>query len=175
MKHYYLLASLPTLVLGEPVPFDGDELLARSANFLGPSELDELRRAVEGRTHEGISGFSRRWTAADTQLRNAAVRVRASKLGTEPKSYLREHAGYDTYIEKAVADAYAKPNPLERELALDRHRWQMLEDLAKTDPFGFDGLLAWALKLGIAVRWAGLKDEAGRKRVADVLETMGTV
>ena len=175
MKYYYLVASLPTLVLGEPVPFGGEALLERAGNFLPAKELEELRRVVGGRVREGVSAFSRRWSAADAQLRNAAVRVRAGKRGVEPKEWLREHEGFDTYIEKAVADAYAKPDPLERELALDRHRWQMLDEMVLTDPFGFPAVLAWALKLGIAARWAALGDDAGRKNVANVLETMGTV
>jgi hypothetical protein len=175
VKHYYLVASLPTLVLGEPAPLGGEELLERAGNFLLPNELDELRRVVEGRVREGVSEFSRRWSAADAQLRNAAARVRAGKRGVEPKEWLREHEGFDTYMEKAVADAYAKPNPLERELSLDRHRWQTIDEMVLMDPFGFSAVLAWALKLGIAARWAGMSDEAGRKNVADVLETMGTV
>lgn len=175
MNHYYLVASLPTLVLGEPPPLPPEAILHKCANLLEQSELDELRRVLEGRVGEGVSEFSRRWVRADTQLRNAAARVRAGRLAAEPKRYLREHAGFDTYIEKAVTDAYAKPNPLERELAIDRHRWQMLDEMILTEPFGLAAVLAWALKLRIVTRWAGMEEDAGRQNVADVLEEMGTV
>ena len=33
------------------------------------------------------------------------------------------------------------------------------------DPFGFPALLAFAVKLGIAARWAAMKDEAGQASI----------
>jgi hypothetical protein len=72
-------------------------------------------------------------------------------------------------VEKAVTDAFAKPNPLERELTLDRCRWQLADDLALRAAFGLSAVLAYAVKLQIAARWAGLKDEPGRQRVEELV------
>jgi hypothetical protein len=175
VSHYYLVASLPTLVMGEPPPATGDDLLVRWANLLTEAELRELALAFGGRVAEGQSDFSKRWTQLETQLRNAVARVRSGKLSLEPREYLKEHTGYDTYIEKAVTDAYARPNPLERELSLDHHRWQLLDELILADRFGFPSLVAFAIKLGIAARWAAMKDEAGQARLDQTLEQMTKV
>ncbi len=175
MNYYYLVAGLPTLALGEPPPRAAADFLPACAHLVGPAELEELRRALEGRTEEGVTDFLRQWTRTETQLRNAAARVRAGRLSVEPGAHLQEHAGWDTYVEKAVVDAYAKPNPLERELALDHFRWKMLEEMVLMEPFGLGALLAYAIRLRMAMRWAGMQEETGREKLEKTLEEMTKV
>ena len=163
MNAYYLVASLPALALGDPPPFSRAEMPARCANMLSEAEQIELQLLLEGREGECTSGFVRHWHRADTQMRNAVARIRAGKLQMDAGPYLRDHEGFDVSLEKAVADAYARPNPMERELALDRCRWHLLDGLILEEPFAFSAVLAWAVKLRLAERWAGLKDETGRK------------
>ena len=66
-----------------------------------------------------------------------------------------------------VTDALARPTPLERTVELDRCRWHVAEDLARRDPFGISAVLAFAVKLRIAQRWAAMSDETGRARVEE--------
>ena len=56
-------------------------------------------------------------------------------------------------------------DPLERELALDRLRWTLLDELAVSQAFGFQAVLAYGLKLRLAEKWAAM-DEAEGLRVA---------
>ncbi|MBP7829605.1 MAG: DUF2764 family protein [Kiritimatiellae bacterium] len=172
MKPYYLVASLPTLVLGDPLPLDAEAFRAACANMLDDSEMAELTLMLEDRVDEASSGFAKAWLNADRQLRNAVARVRAGRRSAEVRSFLREHEGYDVGIEKAVTDAYTRPDPLERELFLDRYRWQRLDDLAREEPFGFAAVLAYALKLRLSARWAGLNDEAGAARLTELLKEL---
>ena len=172
MKPYFLVASLPTLVLGDPPPLDAAGLLGRCEHLLGAADRAELSLMLEGRLDESAAPLARRWRNIDTQLRNAAARVRAGRRGADLRETQREHEGFDVSIEKAVTDAYTRPNPLERELFLDRYRWQRLDDLARENPFGFEALLAYALRLRLALRWADLKDEPGRTRLAERIEAM---
>lgn len=172
MKHYYLVSSLPELTLGEPPPFSSDALRDRFQSLLNKRELRELELFLAGRETEAESEFARRWRAADTQLRNAAARSRAVKCGVEPHGFLKTHVGFDVFVEKAVADAFAKTNPLERELALDRLRWRLLDDFTREDPFAFSVLTAFVIRLRIVERWAGLKEELGRRAVARTLKTL---
>lgn len=171
MSYYYIVASLPTLVLGEPPPYSGAELLRHVANVLEAEDLAELALVLEGREADGRSAFAREWVGTDAQIRNAIVRTRAAKLSLEARPYLREHPGYDVSIEKAVADAYAKPNPLERELSLDRLRWKHLEDRVAQEPFSLAAVLAFAIRLRIAARWAALEERAGRAKLDELLKT----
>lgn len=174
MNCYYLVASLPTLALGDPPPWPSGETAARCANMLDEAQVAELRLFLEGREGEASSGFARQWRNADTQLRNAVARVRAARHSLEARPHLREHEGFDVSLEKGVADAYAKPNPLERALELDRLRWKLLDSLVLNEPFGFSAVLAWALKLRMVERWAALTEKEGRKQfealVADAMK-----
>lgn len=172
MKPYYLVASLPTLVLGEPPPLDAAGLLSRCEHLLGADDRAELALALEGRWAESSAEFLRRWRNADTQLRNAVARIRAARRAADLHGALREHEGFDVCIEKAATDAYTRPNPLERELFLDRYRWQILDDLSRATPFGVEALLAYAVKLRLALRWAAIQDEAGRARLNELIEGM---
>jgi len=180
VKPYYLSASLPTLVLGDPLPLDAAALRTACANLLDDAEMAELTLMLEGRVEEGASDFAKAWRTVDTQLRNAVAMIRASHRTVEARPYLRGHEGFDVSLEKMVTDAYTRPNPLERELFLDRYRWQRLDDLAREAQFGFASILAYALKLRLAARWAVLTDEAGGQRLAEWLkeldkkETRGT-
>ena len=49
MSYYYIVASLPTLVLGEPPPYSGEEMLRLVANVLEAGDLAELALVLEGR------------------------------------------------------------------------------------------------------------------------------
>ena len=174
MKHYYLVASLPTLVLGEPPAFGTEEMAAKCANVLSDSERQELALVLEGRESESANPFLAAWMEIDTQLRNSIARVRASKLSVESRPYLHEHRDFNVGLEKAVTDAYTKPNPYEREMEIDRFRWETLDEMVLTRRFSFDDVLAWALKLRIAERWAKMTEEAGREHFEKLAETTGS-
>ena len=172
MKYTYLAASLPTLVFGAPPPFGVAEFRAKCEGVLSRADLAALDALLAGAPAPGV-GFVAEWQARETQLRNGVVRARAAHLGVEARPYLRDHAGWDMTVAKAVTDAFAKPNPLDREQELDRCRWRMAEDLARFEPFGLAAVLAFAVKLGIAERWAGLVEDAGVKRVEDFVGAAG--
>jgi hypothetical protein len=171
MIYYYLAASLPTLVLGDPPPVSMEVFLVSSATVLSPQDQVELDLLLAGRAAEGSSRFARQWQAVDTQLRNAVARLRGQRLGQDVKAYLHEHEGYDVSLQKGVTDAFTKPNPLERELALDRCRWSRLDDLAGQAPFGLSAILAFAVKLQITERWTTLLEDVGKERVEALLES----
>ena len=161
MKYYYLVASLPLFVLGERTPFTTDAFREQCAGLLAEEDLAELDRLLALPEGQGHSAFARAWQAEAHRLGNALARWRASQRGVEPTPYIRLPDEHDAGAAKAVADAYAQPDPLERELALDRWRWQALDQLTYADAFGLPTVLAYALKLRIGARWAGLTEEDG--------------
>ena len=140
--YYYLVASLPTLVFGDPPPFPPETYVGRCADFLKPGDHRELALVLAGRASEGATGFARQWFAADTQLRNAVARQRAVRWNVEAGSSQKSHPGFSVCAEKTVTDAFAKPTPLEREMELDRFRWELLDDLAREQPFGLPAVIA---------------------------------
>jgi hypothetical protein len=169
MKYYYLAASLPALALDQPPPFSFSGFRALCAGHLGDDDmaaLDELDRPPAGPPRHP---FVRAWAAAETRLRNAVARARAARLRRDPAESLREQEGADFFTEKAVADAMARPDPLEREMALDRLRWRLIEDLAGHDPFDGRAVLAYGAKLRLAGRWAALAEPAAWNFVESVV------
>jgi hypothetical protein len=98
------------------------------------------------------------------------VRVRAKKRGTDGSSFLKPHEGFSATIEKMAADAFARPNPLEQEMELDRARWSLVDELALNEPFGFPAVLAFAVKVRIAERWAQMDEEAGKEKVEQFIK-----
>ncbi|MCX7934921.1 MAG: DUF2764 domain-containing protein [Planctomycetota bacterium] len=109
--------------------------------------------------------WNRRWREVETKIRNASARQRGQRLRRDVALYLRPQEGVDLALEKAVADAWQRPTPLEREKALDRLRWERLEELAGYDIFHLTAILAYALRLRLCERWAAWDAAAGRERV----------
>ncbi len=170
MRYYYFVAALPAVSLTAPPPMRPDEYRAEARRLLDPSDADELDALMDGDGAAARGAPAARWRAANTQMRNACARIRASQLDVDAAPHLRPHAGYSNYIEQAVVEAYAKPEPLERELSLDRFRWALLDDWAREAPFGLEAALAYGLKLKLAERWARLTDGAGRARLLETVQ-----
>ena len=162
---YYLVASLPTLELGEPAPLTPDQFLFHCQGALSSDDWVELSLVLEGRFEEASSPFAAWWRDVDTQIRNQVARHRAASLHVEARPYQRMHSGYDVTVEETVADALTHRQPLDRELALDRCRWDALEERTRLRPFSFEQVLAYALQLRMLDRWTGLSDEDGLKKI----------
>jgi hypothetical protein len=175
VSHYYLVASLPSLTLGDSLPIAEDEILDRCSRFLAAAEMDELRRILAGRYDECVTPFALKWLRAETQLRNAAARARAALRGVESAPYVKPNAGFDVALEKTVADAFSKSNPLEKEMELDRFRWRLLDDLVFAEAFEFSAVLAYALRLRMAARWARLTEDAGWTKLEENLAIFRTM
>ena len=69
----------------------------------------------------------------------------------------------------AVEEAYARPNPLEREQELDRHRWGRLDEMLLGHDFDLAAVMAYGLRLRIARRWQAMSDGAGRRRLDELV------
>ncbi len=165
MKYYYLVASFPPVSLGDAPPWSPEQFLFHCQGALAPDDWRELSLLVEDRLEEGDSGFMAWWLAIDTQIRNQLVRYRAGRLHVEARPYLRMHAGYDVTVSHGIKDAMSRSDPQERELALDRCRWDALDVRILGDPFGFEEVLAYAIRLRLMERWHRMSNEEGLKRI----------
>jgi hypothetical protein len=162
VSYHYVVASLPTLSFGNPPPIRLAEWRRQLNGVLAEADLALVDAVLERRLLPGAP-----FSDKETQLRNAIARARAAKLGVEARPYIHEHTGFDMEIEDSVTNAFTKENPLDRALELDRCRWRIAEELARPEPFGLATVLAFAAKLRIAERWAGMPDAAGQKTVED--------
>lgn len=177
VRYYYLIAGLPELKMDEPPPVSLEQFIFQCQGILDEAGMHDLGKVLAG-DMEGIrSTQAAQWLAADTQLRNAVSRTRAAHLNIDAISFIRDHTGARMDIETAVRDAYARDNPLERELSLDKCRWLILEELALSDRFGLGTVIAYGARLQIVERWNVYDEETGReefdKFVFDNLEAQG--
>ncbi len=167
MSYYFLAASLPRLVMDESPVMTPDVLRTACLTTLSPGDFQALGDALDG--HRGTHPFLRDWSARETQLRNAVARRRATRRHLDPSSWLRDHEGFDVSIEQQVDAAFQLSDPLQREQALDRLRWRLIEELQQTDAFSSRAILGYALKLKLALRWGNLDEAGGRERMDAVL------
>ena len=178
MSCFYLIASLPALTFLQKPLITPDAFQAlceaqlaaadqRAAALLA-RELDPDAETIS------VHPFVARWRAREIQLRNAIARARAARRKRDAASSIRPHDGFDTGIEDAVENAFDLPTPIEREQALDRLRWTVLDELAGVDPFAVSVVLAYVVKLRIAQRWAALDTEAALARVDKALSKTGS-
>jgi len=172
MSYYYFAASLPSLALEDPLPVSHEEFRARCGEHLSAPHLAAVDALSSDDAGNVPHPFVRLWRDRETQLRNALVRVRASRHGRDASAYLREQDDVDTAVDKAAGDAYARATPREREMALDRFRWTQAEALAGLDAFSIQAILAYSVKLKLCERWAGMDETEGRNR-ADAIVAGG--
>ncbi|MFC1498309.1 DUF2764 family protein [Verrucomicrobiota bacterium] len=170
MNYYYLVASLPALSLNNPPPFTPDGFQSICREHLSNKDMKALESLLsDDHNPDPLSDFIREWQDMETQIRNAAARIRAGKLKKDVTPYLKDQNEFDGYIDKLVSDAFSKANPADRELTLDKFRWEQIEEMAGHDVFSGKAILAYTLKLLLAERWAAMEKENGRKNVDDII------
>lgn len=170
MSYYYFAASLPSLQLDGELPFTFSNFKALCQAHLTPAHSAQLNALDASESDSAAHPFVRAWRETDAQIRNAVARHRAARKNLDPTHFVRNEVPHDGRTEKAVADAFALKNPLQREQALDRFRWQQLDERSGFDMFSLESILAYGLKLRIVERWATLNEEDGRVRAEDLIE-----
>lgn len=172
MSCFYLIASLPALTFLQKPLITQEAFRVLCEAQLGASDARAAAWLCQDPDLDGDAPchpFVVRWMAREIQLRNAVARARAARRKTDAVGSIRPHTGFEVTIEDAVESAFDQPSPLEREQVLDRLRWTLLDELAGVDPFAVTVVLAHAVKLRIAQRWAALDTEAALARVDKAL------
>lgn len=164
MSTYYLLASLPALDLENAPALTPDAFSQLCREQLGPADAAAADALVEDR--DADHPFVRAWRDRDTILRNAVARQRASRRNVDPALSHKPTVGCDLRIEHDVEAAFQSADPLVRERQLDRIRWRVADELQGPDPMTAQAVLAYAIKLRLACRWAALTPDAGRAAAA---------
>ncbi len=161
--YYYLCAQLPLLTR------EGKSPIAAGA-------LDEL--AKQGLNKEDYNKFSRcklvpdweNFTATGTvydqyfvwekALRAAIARVRCTP-GSEAADAIPEAESFSEI--NAMINTALGQTPAERELTVNRLRWEKLDELAFNREFTLDFLCAYKLKNEILLKLQNRTQEAGKK------------
>ena len=170
MSYTYFAATLSALSFdGEPTMTE-TEFRDRCKEHLTASDFATLSALLDG--GESSNTFVRKWRNSDTQLRNAVARIRAARIGegTDASKWLHSHTGFEVSTETAVTAAFQEPNPMRREMALERIRWNLAGELAGFDAFSAETLFAYALRLGILCRRAAANVDKGTERLRAMMK-----
>ena len=170
MSYTYFAATLSALSFdGEPTMTE-TEFRGLCKEYLSASDFATLSALSNG--GESSNTFVRKWRNSDTQLRNAVARMRASRIGdgADASKWLHSHVGFEVSTETAVAAAFQEPNPMRREMAIERIRWNLAGELAGFDAFSAETLFAYAIRLGILCRRATADVDKGTERLRAMMK-----
>jgi len=160
-QYYYFISSLPYLRLGEEPKIRSEEFLDLCSYCLDQEIGEQLKDVQLIPREDSFFAVERVWNAFDTCMRNALVRVRASRVKREGSPYIREEKDAFSHIESQIQDAWSK-DPLSMEEQLDRLRWQVLEDLAVGHNFDENALFLYRVKLLLLEKRLGLNPSEGQ-------------
>lgn len=133
--------------------------------------------------------FLRAWAAFDRTLRNVAAAVTARALGRPVEEavvgsddiadqLVRSSAadfglrGELPYIDAVIAAVSDESNLVEKELRIDRIRWQQAVDLAAADYFDVNAILSYLVRINLVARWAQLDEARGRAMLERLLHEL---
>jgi hypothetical protein len=168
MSATFLLSSLPTLELGAEAPFSVEELRRRCEGTDGIS-LSDFDAVIAG--YSGSHPFTVNYSNVLKEIKNTTAALRASKWeGENIRVSELSYSGCHVDLHQKIAEAMNIQNPFEREIALERARWQITEELAGVDYFSEAKVYAYVVKLQINNRVACLNEEAGKAAVEDFIK-----
>jgi hypothetical protein len=169
MAFYSLVASLPTLQIGDEPPFSTEEYIGTCAQWVSEREAEILGRILIEKADIAPCVLCKIWNDIEVQLRNAIARHRGQKLGLDYKKYIQQHDGFSGTIEMLINDAFTSNDPIVLEQGIDRARWQLAEELVGQDPFGFEKVLAYGIQLKIVERWNRMDVYTGKEKLEAVI------
>jgi len=170
VEYVYFVASLPSLSLDASPPLSSLEMVAAAGGVLREDHWEDLRALAEDRPEDARSPEARSLVDAETRLRAALAKLRARRAGADATTPAGSRPVPDARAADAAARAMALDDPLERELLLDRYRWDRLGEAAAIPAFGVRAVLAYALKLRLVEKWSALTDEAGTALAQAIIE-----
>lgn len=162
MNLEYFISSLPALSYGQPAQITEAAFREACVTGLDGAVAASVAALLDGSPFAGgaSSAWVEAWNGKEAEIRLAVARRRAARLGVPPPETLA--CVMDTRIEPAVNAAFEEVNPLRREEALDRLRWQLADEMQGVQPFSENVIYAYAVKLRLVLRFQSLSPEAGK-------------
>lgn len=187
-NYHYIIAGLPDLIpdLGNQ-QISYSDVSERIISNLSPKDRQLVKWFEYGSKPENLtphfyynikklkSGFLNEYFSFDRNIRNAQVRFLASKESFDEKKYTvgEVDTSYEEYPQ--LLHIFETANIFERELQLDKFKWNKISDLTMYHYFDMDVILAFLAKAKIAKRWLDMDKESGAKLFEELVnEVRGT-
>ncbi|MBO5899933.1 MAG: hypothetical protein J6Q80_04285 [Lentisphaeria bacterium] len=172
----FLAASLPTLLFGQPSPLSVAEFDAMASEYLSAEKLAALTSfsfPVPEKDPENCRECHRIFAEArrfEHTLRSRIAKIRSERL--ERETAVADPEEFFSEIEYTLNAAMSCKDPMEREMLIDRVRWDFLEDLSLGHMIDFEALCIYRLKLQILAPYTGRTPEEGTPRFEMALESI---
>ncbi len=169
---FYFLSSLPLLRFDEKIPLSYPDFLSYAQEKLSPEQSALLSRLslCPAECPPADLPVVVGWEEWETSLRNVLVLLRRRGGRSAADKWQRKERGYFLDTRKRLEEILVLPNAWERERALDRLRWQKLDELQAGHFYNFSCVVIYAYRLLLLTRQSSWKDEEGGKVFAALLE-----
>lgn len=170
---FYFISSLPTLRWGEKPPFSYEDFMAKCRTDLGADIADCLEKLrlvpLDDVCHASDTGNL--WHDFEAYIRNNVAEIRQVKLRRGASMFVhRNTPRLSPGDRKRVEEIMALQSPKERELALDKMRWQYLDELSAGHFFDIRALEVYTLRLLLQNKQTSWQPKAGRAVFTQILE-----
>ena len=175
-QYYYTLNSLPYLSFDKPAPIDTKALLSLTQCEIETTDM-EILHAVNldnARSGRELPRVLERWYTWERGLRSRLAQLRAIKLGLDPEEY-RKMGDQNESSVRLADTVFQMESPSSAEQAMDKARWEFLEELEAGHHFDLERLIIYFLKLQILERRALFNEEKGRERLEAVIGKVESV
>lgn len=168
MTYTYFGATLPALQFGAEPAMTEEDFRERCREYLTKSDFATLCALLDN--GETKNAYVANWRNNNTQLQNAVAQQRAARLGdaSAAEKWQRSHTGLDVSIANAVGAAFQESNPMRRDSAIERIRWNIASELAGFDPFSAEAFFTYAIHLSILARRKAADAEKGIARLHEM-------
>ena len=132
--------------------------------------------------------FLQQWFSFNRDIKNLLAGFNCRKFEVEPESQLvgdnfiteaiiksgSRDFGLETELEylPELMSAIDKEGLLQREKAIDKMKWDKLEEITLFEYFSVDVVLAYVIKLDMVYRWMELDEETGRKMFEQLINDL---
>lgn len=168
-SYYFALSSLPYLSFtGDRYPAE-EEFLEVASQWCEEGDYALLVTAgLEPGGDEAVHPLVLKFHHWEMGLRNELVRQRAANLQRDGQGFVhRDEIGDDftarSGLSEAVRNAVQAESPLKADEALDRLRWQHLDELEVGQFFNIEQMIVYYLRLQILLRRGSFTVDQGRE------------
>ena len=167
----YLLASLPMLAPDRAPRITAEDFRSTCASALSVADAAAVAELLVGdgtpnATHPAV----RKWYALAAAIDGAVGRCRLARRGRTTVVPPPPTSACPLWLIRAVEAAFeSASDPLTREDALMRVRWNAAEDFGGFDPMAKVQVFAYAVRLRLALRRAARDTKTGRERLEAAL------
>jgi hypothetical protein len=160
-NHYYTLAALKTIRLGEKIPISEEYFLQFAEDTIDAKSYQILLKSRWGLTEPTGFSFADRILSWEKELRLELAKARILKRPFDNPPNLQASDGSYSLLEQVRA-VMALDSPLDAERNLDQLRWSFLEEMSAHHYFDLEALVVYYLKLQLALRQEKFQEELGR-------------